>query len=175
MKRRLSEFSAAAIGVAVVVGLHLNDARTPAEKYSPIASPPDPVRVTRPADIQRERPQDAFSTRTEVPAPEEAPAFASLSDSISDAEQAWDAARNELAAVEAELAYLDQDLSDLADRFAVRETAGEDPDALDVDRSHQYDELVNRYEALQQQAAALEEAEYRAAEQLEALLEARSD
>ena len=95
MNRRLAELSAAAIGVAVVVGLHLNDARTPAEKYSPIASPPDPVRVTRPADIQRERPQDAFSTRTEVPAPEEAPAIASLSDSISDAEQAWDAADDE--------------------------------------------------------------------------------
>lgn len=175
MRLRFAELSAGAAGIALVVCLHVNDSRgiTPmfsaAGTVQEIAREPGPVDGVVPIRYLA-APRTAAAALPGVKLEQSGEPVLDLFA----AEQSWQDARAEFEMAEFELFLMDQDLDRLADAFAAREEAGENPDVLEFERSAQLEEFIVRYRQVQQRLNTLQEAEYRAAERMAAAQTAQS-
>ncbi len=175
MRLRIAELSAGAAGIALVVGLHINDsggitpvtlADSAVQEIARAPGPVDGMAPTRHPPVPL-KPESALKVEAALPVVNLEQSGEPVLDFF-EAEQSWQQTRAEREMAESELFLMDQNLDRLADTFAAREEAGENPDALEIERSAQLDEFVVRYREVQQRLNALQEAEYRAAERMAA-------
>jgi len=172
MRNRILEILSALIGVAIVAALYIDrdwfgagtsGHANPVPAVEPVVElPPAGPLTDPPVAVEVPRPSEAQVSELSVITP-----------TLEEAESAWEAAREELNVVEAELQQLDLRFDEAEAEFADMEVQAEDPEQLQDQMLIRLDAIVEQYEALELRQVEVERAERIAAEALARAREAQ--
>ncbi len=170
MRNRLIEITAALVGVVAVVALYSDRSwfgGSDAASEAPVTMPEESTEViAAPSEVVREVAPDRPAPAVETEAQPVAGQTAVDEVVLMEATQEWEAARESLKAVEAQLNQLDTVFDAREAEFAELEAQGTDPEMLEEEMLIFLDGVVTQYDELETRLAEAEDAERAASERL---------